>query len=262
MISELRSGYPRVFLAVLSRDLIVATRTFWLVIIQVGLQPLLMLFVFAKVLGTTNYIDGDYGRVLLPGVVALTTVMSSLQSVAYPLTQEFSVSREIEDRLLAPIPTSWLAIEKVSIGAIRGLTAAVVTYPIGVLVLGTPLWRAEGALLYIIALVLGAWTGGAVGLTLGTLLPPNRTHLMFPMVVIPMLFTGATQYPWPTLDSLLWFQILTAANPLTYCSEAVRAALVPDIPHIPSGICLLVLTAFATLFSLTGVRAFVRRAIG
>lgn len=261
MITATRPSYLRVFLAILGRDMFVAGRTFWIVMLQAGLQPLFMLFVFAKVLGSANYVGPEYGRLLLPGVLALTTFVTALQSVAFPLVMEFSVTREIEDRLLAPIPTALVALEKLTMATLRGLLAAAVMYPVGAFVLGDALWNPAGFGGLAIVLVLGAWTGGAIGMNLGTLLPPTRVNVMFGLILTPLLFTGATQYPWPTLSSLRWFQLLTAANPLTYCSEGVRAALVPDIPHMPLWTCVAVLIGCATLFSLTGVKLFLRRAV-
>ncbi len=66
-----------------------------------------------------------------------------------------------------------------------------------------------------------------MGLTMGTLVPPNRISIAFSLVLTPLLFTGCSQYPWPTLDRLRWFQVVTAFNPLTYLSEGMRGALVP-----------------------------------
>ena len=34
---------------------------------------------------------------------------------------------------------------------------------------------------------------------MGTLVTPNRINMVFSLVLTPLLFTGATQYPWPTL---------------------------------------------------------------
>jgi ABC-2 type transport system permease protein len=219
-----------------------------------------MLFVFAKVLGELNYVSPDYGRLLLPGIVALTAFLTALQAVAFPLVMEFSFTREIEDRLLAPLPTPLVAVEKLVVATMRALVAAAVIFPVGALVLGSAPWRAESLPLLIVVLILGSWVGAGIGLTMGTLVPPARISVMFAVVFTPLLFTGSTQYPWPSLDELPWFQFVTALNPLTYCSEGVRAALVPDIPHIPAWICIVVLIVAATIFTTTGIRAFLRRA--
>jgi ABC-2 type transport system permease protein len=251
----------RAFRAILWRDIFVTGKEFWVFLIQVGLQPLFMLFVFAKVLGELNYVTQDYGHLLLPGIVALTAFLTALQAVSFPLVMEFSFTREIEDRLLAPLPTQLVAIEKLVVAVMRAIVAAAVIFPIGALVLGSAPWRVEGVPLLVVVLLLGAWVGAGIGLTMGTLVPPARISVIFAAVFTPLLFTGATQYPWPSLDSIRWFQIVTALNPLTYCSEGVRAALVPDVPHIQPWICIGMLIFFAILFTATGIKGFLRRAI-
>jgi ABC-2 type transport system permease protein len=265
-VSTVASALPagaarRAFKAILWRDVFVTGKEFWVFLIQVGLQPLFMLFVFAKVLGELNYVTADYGHLLLPGIVALTAFLTALQAVAFPLVMEFSYTREIEDRLLAPLPTALVAVEKLVVATLRALVAATVIFPVGALVLGSAPWRAAALPLLIVVLVLGSWVGAGIGLTMGTLVPPARISVMFALVFTPLIFTGSTQYPWPSLDELPWFQFVTALNPLTYCSEGVRAALVPDVPHIPPWICIVVLIASAVIFTTTGIRGFLRRAI-
>jgi ABC-2 type transport system permease protein len=181
--------------------------------------------------------------------------------VSFPLIMEFSFTREIEDRLLAPLPTYLVAIEKLTLAIVRALASAVVMFPVGALVLGSAPWHADGLLLLIVSLILGSWVGAGIGLTLGTMVPPSKISVIFAVILTPLMFTGATQYPWKSLDSMRWFQVVTAFNPLTYLSEVVRAAVVPDVPHIAPWICLLVLVLSGTLFTAVGIRGFMRRAI-
>ena len=110
-------------------------------------------------------------------------------------------------------------------------------------------------------LVLGSLTGSAMGLTMGTLVQPSRISVVFALVLTPLLFTGCSQYPWPSLENLRWFQIVTAFNPLTYVSEGMRGALTPSVPHMRPWICLVALTFSLALFTAIGVRGFLRRAI-
>jgi ABC-2 type transport system permease protein len=255
------AGPAGVFMAILWRDVFVTGREFWVFLVQVAVQPLFMLFVFAKVLGDLNYVSASYGHLLLPGIVALTAFLTALQTVSFPLVLEFGWTKEIEDRLLAPIPIPLVAVEKIVIAMLRGLVAAALIFPIGALVLGSAPWRAAGLPLLALVLVLGGWAGAALGLIIGTLLPPSRLNIMFALILTPLLFTGATQYPWPSLDQLPWFQAVTALNPLTYCSEGVRAAMVPDVPHIAPWISVLVLLATDVAFTVIGMRGFQRRAL-
>jgi ABC-2 type transport system permease protein len=251
----------RAFAAVLWRDLFVTGRDLAAFLAQVVLQPFFLIFVFGKVLTQLGYAQEGYAELLLPGVIALTAVLTGLQGTALPLVIDFSFTKEIEDRLLAPMPISWVAIEKIVYGAFRSLIAAILMFPIGWLVLGSVPFTWSALPLTAVVLVLGAFVGAAMGLTLGTLVQPQKINIVFALVLTPLLFTGASQYPWPALASLRWFQIVTLFNPLTYVSEGLRAALVPDVPHIAVWICLAVLIGSVALFGWVGMRGFDRRAI-
>jgi ABC-2 type transport system permease protein len=250
-----------VFLSVLWRDLFVTGREMPVFLAQVVLQPLFMLFVFGKVLSSLGYTRPGYAELLFPGVVALTATLTALQSTALPLVIEFSFTKEIEDRLLAPIPVALVAVEKMVFAAMRALTAALFMFPIGILILGSVPWRAGALPQFAVVLVLGSLVGAAMGLTMGTLVPPNRITIMFTLVLTPLLFTGCSQYPWPSLSSLPWFQVVTAFNPLTYVSEGMRGALVPAVPHIRAPICIGALLLSLAIFSTIGIRGFMRQAI-
>lgn len=247
-------------LAILWRDLFVTWRELPAFLAQVILQPLFLLFVFGKVLGSLGLTPG-FSALLFPGVVALTAFLTAVQTTALPLVIDFSFSKEIEDRLLAPVSTVVVALEKIVFSTLRSLVAAAVMFPLGILVLGSIPWRAAATGWVVLLLVLGALTGSAVGLTLGTLVTPSRINIVFALVLTPLLFTGATQYPWPSLSGLRWFQVLTSLNPLTYVSEGLRGTLTPSTPHITTWVCALVLAGFLALFTATGVRGFLRRAL-
>ena len=251
----------RAFRAVLRRDLYVTWRELPAFLAQVILQPLFLLFVFGKVLGSLNLTRPGYADLLFPGLLALTAVLTAMQTLAFPLVAEFGWTKEIEDRLLAPMPTSFVAAEKVLFALLRSFAATLIMLPIGVLILGSIPWRWSGFPLFLAGLVLGALVGAGFGLLMGTLVQPQRINLLFSLVFTPLLFTGCSQYPWPSLDRLRWFQVVTAANPMTYVSESLRGALVPSVPHIQPWICLLVLAVAICVLMSVGVKGFYRRAI-
>ena len=203
----------RAFRMVLYRDIYVTWREFPAFLAQVLLQPFFLLFVFGKVLGTLNYTQPGYSDLLFPGLLALTAVLTAMQTLAFPLVAEFGWTREIEDRLLAPMPTSYVAGEKILFALMRSLTATLIMIPVGILVLGSIPWRWSGFPLFVAGLVLGALVGAGFGLLMGTLVQPQRISLVFSLVFTPLLFTGCGQYPWPSLDQLRWFQIVTAVQP-------------------------------------------------
>ena len=71
----------------------------------------------------------SYKGMLLP-VIAIAMTMTGVQAVAMPVIAEFQFTREIEDRLLAPIRTEWIAVEKILAGMVQALVSgAVVALP-------------------------------------------------------------------------------------------------------------------------------------
>src|SRR5262252_9414197 len=126
----------KTFLALLARDARVARRNFFPLLLQTLLQPMLLVFIFGRVLTTSGYMPIQYKSLLLPGIMALSMLLSGIQAVAMPLISEFQFTREIEDRLLAPIEIEWVAVEKIVAGMLQALVAGLVVLPSAWLLLG------------------------------------------------------------------------------------------------------------------------------
>jgi ABC-2 type transport system permease protein len=257
-----RNVQMRAFLALCGRDLWVTVRhEFGSFLAQALLQPIFLLFVFGRVLPQIGAARVGYGTLLMPGVMALTLVLTALQNTALPLVIEFSFTKEIEDRLLAPLPVAAVALQKILIAALRGIIAGLLILPLAALILpggihiSGPDWPALIAIF-----VFGSLTAGAMGLVLGTAVPPNRISVAFAVVLTPLIFTGCTFYPWNGLHTLRWFQVLTLINPLTYVSEGLRSSLT-RLPHLGSGWIALGLGVSLVLFAVLGTRLFIRRAV-
>jgi ABC-2 type transport system permease protein len=251
----------RAFRALLWRDVFVTGREAVPFLLQVVLQPVFLLFVFGKVLVELGFTTTAYSNVLLPGVIALAAFLTALQTTAFPLVIDFSYTKEIEDRLLAPLPTHLVAVEKIVFSLLRALVAAAVMFPISWWVLGSLPVTWSDAPMLVVFLVLGSLVGAAIGMTLGTFVTPNRINVVFAVVFTPLLFTGSTQFPWQSLDTLRWFQVVCAINPLTYLSEALRAEMAPGVPHLPLWVCALALLGFLILFGVASLIGFRRRAL-
>ncbi len=255
----------RAFLAIMWRDIFVTVRQFPIFLARVLLQPIFFLFIFGRILSSLGYTTTGYATLLLPGIISLTIVTTALQSTALPLVLEFSFTKEIEDRLLAPLPVAMVAVQKIAIAALQGLISGAVIFPLGAWIIGSTLRLSTDHIgLTMLFCLLAALVGGALGLTLGTAVDSRQISIMFALVLTPLLFTGCTQYPWGQLDSLKWFQIVTLFNPITYASEGLRAALVPPslpVPHMNPTVAALALVAAIILFSALGIRGFLRRAV-
>ena len=111
----------KTFFAMLARDAHVARRNTVPLLLQTFLQPLMFVFIFGRVMVRSGYMPAAYKSLLLPGIMAISMVFTGVWAVAMPLISEFQFTFEIEDRLLAPMEISWVAIEKVLAGTIQAL---------------------------------------------------------------------------------------------------------------------------------------------
>jgi ABC-2 type transport system permease protein len=255
------------FMAILRRDIVVTGREFIPFLLQVLLQPLFFLFIFGKVLPTIGYAQSGFAPILLPGIVALTVVTTALQGVTLPLVLDLGYAREIDDRLLAPLPVNLVAVEKIIFAAMRGLIAGAIIFPLAWWILGTGYQVRTDSIGTIIGImVLTAFAGASLGLFIGTTIKPEQIGLMFALILTPLIFTGCIYYPWATLDSLKWFQIITLFNPITYASEGLRFSMVPSfhghaLPTLAMGWVILGLSVTIVVFLILGIRTFNRRVI-
>src|SRR5213078_1758242 len=131
------------FAGLLLRDLTVLKKNLKEFLPRTILQPFLLVFVFLYVFPTIGQAIGGgrgsagesaFATVLVAGVVGLSIMFQGIQAVALPRVQEFGYTREIEDRVLAPLPVSFVAVEKIASGALQGLLAALIVFPIAAVV--------------------------------------------------------------------------------------------------------------------------------
>jgi ABC-2 type transport system permease protein len=252
----------KTFLALLARDVHVARRNFIPLLLQTFLQPMMFVFIFGRVMVSSGYMPPAYKSLLLPGIMAISMVFSGVWSVAMPLIAEFQFTREIEDRLLAPIEISWLAIEKVVFGALQSLIAGLAVIPAAWLLLrpGVEL-NMRSPLSFVIVTLLVALFAACGGLALGCTVDQTHIGLMFSLVLTPMIFFGCTYYPWSALDRFPILQKVVLVNPLVYASEGLRGTLVPQFPHLSLLAVLIALTLFDVLLLVVGLRQFRKKAV-
>ncbi len=253
----------RTFLALLARDLHVARRNFVPLLLQTLLQPMLLVFVFGRILTRSGLMPMAYKSMLLPGVIALSMLFAGVQSVAMALISEFQFTHEIEDRLLAPIRIPWVAVEKIVSGMLQALVAGLVVIPAAWLIMGSGVdlsLRHFGAFLVLAVLV--AILSAALGLVLGCSIGGAQIGLMFSLVLAPMLFFGCTYYPWSALAAFPVLQKIVLINPVVYASEGFRGTLAPQLSHLPLPAVFAATALFDILLVAAGLRQFRRKAIG
>lgn len=252
----------KTFFALLSRDGHVARRNLLPVLLQNLIQPLLFTFIFGRVLTTSGMMPEQYKAVLLPGIIAICMVVSGIQAVAMPLITEFQFTREIEDRLLAPIRTDWLAVEKIVAGMIQALVAGLVVIPAAWLLMGSGVQLSFARPLEFAAMcLLVALLSSAGGLALGCSVGQTQIGLMFSLILAPLMMFGCAYYPWSALTPFPVLKYAVLVNPLVYASEGLRGALAPQVPHIRLLIVLATLVVIDIALLVLGLAKFRKKAV-
>lgn len=251
----------KAFGAMLARDAHVARRNAIQLFLQTFLQPLLFVFIFGRVMVRSGYLPPQYKSLLLPGIIAICMVFTGIWAVAMPLIAEFQWTREIEDRLLAPIGVAWVAIEKVIAGMLQALIAGLAVIPFAWLVLRPVEISIDTPVVFAVIVVLVATFAACGGLALGCSINQQHIGLMFGMVITPMIFFGCTYYPWSALQTFPLLQKAVLINPLVYASEGLRATLVPRSPHLSIVAVLIALVCFDVLLLAIGLRQFEKKAV-
>jgi ABC-2 type transport system permease protein len=252
----------KTFLALLARDAHVARRNFVPLLLQTFLQPMMFVFIFGRVMVSSGYMPTAYKSLLLPGIMAISMIFTGVWAVAMPLIAEFQFTHEIEDRLLAPIENSWLAIEKVFFGTAQSLVAGLAVIPAAWVLLrpGVEL-NMRSPVTFAGVTLLVALLSACGGLALGCSVNQTQIGLMFSMVLTPMIFFGCTYYPWSALANFPILQKVVLVNPLVYASEGLRGTLVPQFPHLPILAVFLGLALFDSMLLAVGLRQFRRKAV-
>lgn len=250
------------FFAMLARDAHVARRNILALLMQTMLQPLLFVFVFGKVMTQGGIMPESYKGMLAPGIMAMSMVMTGIQAVSMPLIGEFQFTREIEDRLLAPMKIGWLAVEKILAGMLQAVAAGVVVVVSAWLLLGRGVTLSfdQPALLIPVVLLVALFSASG-GLLMGCSVGQTQIGLMFSMVLAPMISFGCVYYPWSVLSGFPILQKLVLLNPLVYASEGLRGTLAPQYPHMSSLVVIVALVIIDVLLIALGLRQFYRKAI-
>lgn len=257
----------RAFAGLIRRDLVVMTRQWPAVVIGIVFQPLLLVFVFTYVLPRAGFAIGGasraaaYSTMLVAGVVGLSAFTQGFMGVTVNFAVEFGYTREIEDRVLAPLPIWGLGLDKLLIGALQAALAGLMVFPIAALVPATPVHLDVHWAALILAGPLVALLAAAFGLAAGTLIDPGRIQLAATALIVPVTFFGAVYYPWASLARVPLLKYADLANPLVYMNESLRASLTSGIPHLPLWVSLAAMAGFTLALAAVGINGLYRRAL-
>jgi len=251
------------------RDLRVMTRELLPFMLRVGMQPLLFLFVFTFILPRMSSAipmvgggSANFGTILLPGLMAVAIMFSGIAGVALPLSSEFGITREIDDRVMCPVPLWAVALEKVCFSAMQSIIAALLVLPMARYIPAVPV-RADVHhwFLFALVLVLASLLAGSLGLVIGSMVNPKQIGLVFSIIVVPITFLGCVYFPWEGLKTIPWLKVAVLLNPIVYMSEGLRAAVTPSVAHMPWWAILVALLLFTAALGCWGLRGFMRRVL-
>lgn len=254
------------FLAMLSRDLHVVRKQWQAFLSRTIMQPLLTTFVFAYVFPKIGQGVGgtagaeEFSTLLAPGLVAFALIFQGIQAVTLPLVSEFGYTREIDDRILAPMPVWMAGLAKICSGALQALAAALIVFPILKFVPATDVHLRVNWLALITITPLSCLLGGSLGLFMGTRVEPRQVAVMFSILVMPMSMLGAVYYPWQRLSEIAWLKWAVLVNPLVYMSEGFRMSLT-GVPHMNAWAIYAALIGFTGVLMRIGLRGFSRRVL-
>ena len=251
------------FLALLQRDMTVAVRSAAFYLVSALTQPVLVVLVFGNILPRIGLVADQFKTVMLPGLMSITMLMAGVQGVLMPLMTDLAGTREVDERLLAPIGVRAVALQRIVAGAIHAAVAGLIAGPAMILLMHgvngltvNPRW-----LLLLPLVVVSGLLAAAFGLTLGSNVQPRFAGLLFAVVIGPMMLFGCAYYPYASLTVLGPLRVLFLVNPLVFMSEAMRLAVTPDVHHM--GLPLLAggMLVHLLLFGWLGSRSFEKRTI-
>ena len=257
----------RAFWGLFLRDLTVLRRQFVAFLIRTVMNPLFFIFVFTYLFpkigqGFQSNSGASFGTLILPGLLAVGIFIQGIMATALPLSVEIGATREIHDRVMSPLPVSWVAIQKIVFSALQSIIAALAIFPLIYFIPATPVevhvysWP-----MLVLVILLASLVSGAVGLAIGTSVRPDQIALMFGIIVVPVTFLGCVYYPWAMLHNVRWLQILVLINPLVYMSEGLRTTLTPELPHMPAWVSLVALSVSLVVLMWFGIRGFLNRVL-
>lgn len=253
----------KTFLALLHRDLYVIGKGLPFLLAGTLTQPILIVLVFGNILPRLGLVSDAFSNTMLPGLMSISILMAGVQSVLMPLVVDLSGSREVDERLLAPISVRAVAFGKILAGSLHAMFAGLLALPVMVFLMHrlagssvSPNWLDLVPLAALAGLL-----SGAFGLTLGTVIQQRYTGLLFAVVLGPMMMFGCAYYSWASLEVMGIFQYLILLNPLTFMSEAMRYAVMPHNEHMPLTLLVGGLVFYTVFFAVLGARNFEKRTI-
>jgi ABC-2 type transport system permease protein len=195
-------------------------------------QPILFLFVLGAgikpLVGETSAGGVDYQQFILPGVMAMSVLFSSLFSaISIVWDREFGFLREM---LVAPVSRAGLVLGKAAgsgtVAAGQGLILLIAAPIVGVHL------DALQIIQVIPLLLLLAFALTAFGIVIASRMQRMESfQMVMGLVVNPMLFLSGAIFPLAGLAT--WLAVVTRLNPATYGIDPIRRVMLGESDAAP-----------------------------
>lgn len=198
----------------------------------------------------------EYLDFLAPGVIMMTIVFSAMFSggLGFVMDREFGTLKML---IAAPISKNSIIIGKTAAGVVQslfsGTAALLIAMAMGVEVETNIL----GFGLIIGLMFLTAF--GFIGMSMAFATRITRIEhlqLMMMLVIMPMWFLSGGLYPLESMPE--WMRVLAFIDPMTYATDAMRAAMLRGIIWEAFALDVLVLAGFAMAMLIAGSLSFKR----
>lgn len=221
-------------------------------------SPLIYILAFGLGLGSsldrvsTPTAGDTYLEFILPGMVALSSMVISFGGTTFSICGERLFSKTFEEMLLYPVHPLAIHLGKMMAGIVRGLMTASAVIVVAVLFTGR-FWSFINPLFFLLVILncaVFAGLGVIVGLNVKSL---ESVGLFNNFLIVPMSFLGGTFFDPTTLPAVL--KPIVFALPLTYTTMGLRAVAYKSLADFPwYGIP--VLLGFAVVLSFFGAYQF------
>ena len=205
---------------ILERNVRKSLRTPQFILVEVLIQPVIFVMLFAFVFGGAIHIPGvSYVDFLLPGVLVQTATFAGLNT-ALALTED--LRNGLMDRFWS-LPMSRFSVVAGRVVADTLFSAAgvavmvIVGYLIGFRFHGGALEAAGAVGLAVLTGFAFAWLAAILGIAFKT---PEAVQGIGFVVLFPLVFASSTFVPVGTMPS--WLQVVSRHSPITAVADAVR----------------------------------------
>ncbi|MBQ8179767.1 MAG: ABC transporter permease [Candidatus Methanomethylophilaceae archaeon] len=183
--------------------------------------PLLYLVAFGYGLGKGMTVDGfPYIAFMIPGVMALTTLTSSFNTVATKVMVQRVYYQSFDELILCSMSPTAIALGKAYAGAVRGVISCMILYILGLAIcpeMSLSLWVP-------VLVVVSSMVYSLLGVVSGMLANSNLTLTLFTsLVIMPMTFLCGTLFSLDAMPPAV--SAVIGVLPLTHTTECMRAAV-------------------------------------